>query len=52
MTDDNIIHISGDQRVLTPLQATLEDIKTLKEQIRTLTARIERLEKEVGGVKE
>ena len=44
MTDDNIMHISGDQRALTPLQWAIEDIKALKEQVRTLTARIERLE--------
>ena len=46
MTDDIIMHVSGDQRALTPLQAAIEDIKVLKEQVRTLTARIERLEGE------
>ena len=52
MTDDNLVHISGNQRVLTPAEAALEDAKELKEQIKALTARIERLENEVRGVKE
>ena len=47
MTDGNIMRISGDQRALTPIQVAIEDVKALKEQGRILTARIERLEKEI-----
>ncbi len=49
MTDDNLVHMSwGNQRVLTPGEAAFEEVRELKEQIKALTARIERLEKEIG----
>ena len=44
MIDNNIVHRSGKERVLTPVECIMEDIITLEEQIRVLTARIERLE--------
>lgn len=52
MTLGNIMHVSGDQHIVTPLQVAIEDIKALREQVRALTARVEWLEKEVGRVKE
>lgn len=52
MTDDNFVHISGNQRVLTPVECVMEDIITLEEQIRMLTMRVEVLEKEIGRAKE
>lgn len=44
MNDNNIVHRSGKERVLTPIECVMEDIITLEEQIRALTARIEKLE--------
>ena len=44
MTDDNIVHRTGKERVLTPVECIMEDIITLEEQIRALTERIEKLE--------
>lgn len=47
MNDDNIILTAGkNQRVLTPFEIVMDEIKALKEQVKTLTARIEKLEKE------
>ena len=49
MTEDNhLVHRSGRERVLTPVEAAFEEVRELKEQIKALTARIERLEKEIG----
>lgn len=47
MNDDNIIHIAcKNQRVLTPFEIVMDEIKALKEQVRVLTEKIEKLEKE------
>lgn len=48
MTDDNIVRRTGWERVLTPAEAAFEEVKELKEQVKALTARIERLEKGIG----
>ena len=48
MIDNNIVHRSGKECWLTPAEAAFEEVKELKEQIKALTARIERLEKEIG----
>ena len=44
MTDDNIVRRTGKERWLTPAEAAFEEVKVLKEQVKALTERIERLE--------